>query len=156
MMSKNTWRRLGRDRSGAAAVELAAMLPLLFSMVFGAFDIGSGFAMKLALEQAAGRSAELATAPGTVSNSYANLSTEVASAYGKPYLTASAANWLECNGVKQGSFTVVCGAGQQRARYVSVVITAEYVPFFNYLGLLTGGGPNGGFITQGDAVVRIQ
>lgn len=152
----NLSRRLRRDRGGAAALELALMVPLLASMVFGAFDIARGFEMKLSLEQAAGRTAELATAPGTVSGSYANLNTEVAAAYGKPYRSAAVDNWLECNGVRQGSFTGICVVGQQTARYVSVRIDAEYVPYFNYLGLLKGSGPKGGFITQGDAVVRIQ
>ena len=148
--------KLRSDRRGSAAVELAVLTPLLASMLFSAIDIGNGFAMKLALEQAAGRTAELATAPGTVATSYAALAKEVATAYGKPYRSAVAENWLECGGAKQGSFTTVCTDGAQTARYVSIRIEAEYVPIFNYAGLLTGDGPNGGFITQGDAVVRIQ
>lgn len=148
--------RLRHDRLGSAAVEFALVTPVLASMLFTAIDIGSGFAMKLDLEQAAGRAAELATAPGTVATSYANLGAEAATAYGRPYRSAVAANWLECGGAKQGSFTNVCAAGTQSARYVSVRIEAEYVPIFNYAGLLKGDGPNGGFITQGDAVVRVQ
>jgi Flp pilus assembly protein TadG len=151
-----TLRRLRADRRGAVAMEMALMAPVLCSMLFTGIDIANGFAMKLALEQAAQRTAELATAPGTVAKSYANLQPEVIAAYGKPYVSATADNWLECGGTRQGSFTGVCAGGAATARYVAVTIRAEYVPYFNYGGLLKGGGTKGGFITQGDAVVRIQ
>ena len=145
-----------RDRRGSVAMELAIMAPVLCAMLFTGWDIGQGFAMKLDLEQAAGRTAELATAPGTVAATYANLTQEVIQAYGKPYHSAVVENWLECGGTKQGSFSTVCPEGTQIVRYVSVRIDAEFVPYFNYGGLLSGSGPNGGFITRGDAVVRIQ
>ncbi|GGE17514.1 hypothetical protein GCM10011529_25010 [Polymorphobacter glacialis] len=148
--------RLGRDCRGAAAVELALIAPMVSVLVFSAIDLGSAYAQKLDLEQAAGRAAELATAPGTVSGTYANLRQEVIAAYGRTYRAANVDNWLECNGVRASSWTAICPAGQQISRYVSVAISAEYVPHFGYGGLLHGGGENGGFITTGDAVVRIQ
>lgn len=156
MISYPTLRRMRADRRGSAVMELAVLAPVLCSMLFTGVDIGNGFAMKLELEQAAQRTVELATAPGTVAKSYANLTPEVIAAYGKPYLSAKADNWLECGGTKQGSFTAVCAGGVSTARYVAVTITAEFVPYFNYGGLLKGNGAKGGFITQGDAVVRIQ
>nr|WP_310522568.1 TadE/TadG family type IV pilus assembly protein [Polymorphobacter sp.] len=152
----NRLRDLRRDRSGSTALELALMSPFLCALLFSAIDLANGFAMKLALEAAAGRTAELATAPGTVSGSYANLNAEVVSAYGKPYKSANVDNWLECNAVRNASFTGICAPSQQTARYVAVNISAEYVPYFNYGGLLTGSGVNGGFVAVGDATVRIQ
>lgn len=152
----STIAALQRDQRGATALELALLAPVLAAMLFGAMDLANGFAMKLALEQAAGRTAELATAPGTVSGSYANLNAEVVAAYGKPYETAAVDNWLECNSVRNGSFTGICPVGQQTARYVAIQISAEYVPYFNYGGLLRGNGPNRGFVAKGDATVRIQ
>jgi Flp pilus assembly protein TadG len=149
-------RALWRDRRGSVAMETAIIAPVLCAMLFTAWDVGRGFAMKLDLEQAAGRTAELATAPGTVAPTYANLNQEVVAAYGKPYQSAVVENWLECAGARQGSYNTVCPGGAQTARYVSVRIDAEWVPYFNYGGLLKGSGPNGGFITRGDAVVRIQ
>lgn len=156
MMRYSALRRLHADRRGSVAAELTLLVPVLASMLFTGIDLANAFAMKLDLEQAAQRTAELATAPGTVAKSYANLTPEVIAAYGKPYLSANADNWLECGGAKQGSFTAVCAGGASTARYVAVTITAEYVPYFNYGGLLKGNGAKGGFITQGDAVVRIQ
>jgi Flp pilus assembly protein TadG len=155
-MTRRILARLAGNRSGGAAAELALLLPVLVTMLFGSIDVANGFAMKLALEQAAGTAAELATAPGTVATSYAFLAEEAAAAYGKPYRTAVADAWLECGGARQGAFDVVCGPGLQTARYISIRIDAEYVPQFRFGGLITGEGPNGGFITQGDAVVRIQ
>lgn len=156
MMIPATFRRLRRNRQASAALELALAAPVLFAMAFGGIDIGRAYGMKLDLEQAAGRTAEMATAPGTVSGTYANLRNEVIAAYGKPYTTAVVDEWLECGSVRQGSFTGTCVPGAQIARYVSIYIEAEYVPIFNYGGLLSGKGPSGGLITRGDAVVRIQ
>jgi Flp pilus assembly protein TadG len=149
-------QRLRADRGGAAAMEIVLMLPLLCTMAFTAIDLARGFGMKLELEQAAQRGAELATAPGTVAKSYSNIGPEVAAAYKKPYSSVVVENSLECGGVKQSGFTGVCSGGAQIARYITVRITAEYVPQFDYGGLLHGSGLNGGFITTGDAVVRIQ
>jgi len=149
-------RALRRDRTGSAAVEVVLVSPVLCAMVLSAVDLANGFAMKLALEQAAGRTAELATAPGTVAQSYANLAEEVATAYGKSYQSAVVDNWLECGSARNASFNAVCPAGQATARYVSIRITTEFVPYFNYAGLLTGNGPNRGFMATGDAVVRVQ
>jgi Flp pilus assembly pilin Flp len=149
-------RTFRNDRRGNAAVELAIMAPLLAALLFGSVDLGGAFVTKLALEQAASRAAEMATAPGTVATSYTTLGAEAAAAYGKPYVSAVAESWLECGGVRQANFGTVCGAGAQTARYVSIRIVAEYDPIFDVFGLVGGEGPSGGYLPQGDAVVRIQ
>ena len=149
-------RGLWRDKAGSSALELALLAPLLCALMFGGIDLANGFAMKLALEQAAGRTAELATAPGTVSASYSNLQQEVASAYGNPYTAIAIDNWLECDNSRNTSFNGVCPVGQQTARYVSIAISAEYVPYFNYGGIFRGSGAKGGYVAKGDAVVRVQ
>ena len=149
-------RRLRRCRRGSAAAEMALVAPILAALLFGAFDVANGVAMKLALEEAAERTAELATAPGTVLTTYASFRNEVIAAYGSPYRTASVDNWLECNGTRNAAFNGTCPAGQQIARYMAIRIDAEYVPYFNLGGVFEGNGPNGGYITAGDAVVRIQ
>lgn len=152
----NRFGRLWRDRSGSSALEMALIAPILGVMVFGAMDIANGFAMKLALEQAAGRTIERAIGPGVVAQSYAGLLTEAAAAYTNPTTALVVDNWLECNGVRNASFDGSCATGQSTARYVSVSISGEYVPYFNVGGLFRGSGQNGGYITTGDAVVRIQ
>lgn len=148
--------RLARDRTGASAAEFALLAPLLASMIFGAIDLSLATSTILELEQAAGRTAELVTAPGTVALSYADLPAEARAAYGKDVDAAVGDNWLECDGVRQASFTGTCTAGQQTARYVSIRVTTEYVPIVGWGGLIAGNGPNNGFILTGDATVRVQ
>jgi Flp pilus assembly protein TadG len=149
-------RHLRADRSGASAVEFALIAGLLTSLLFGALDIYGAYAMNLALEQAAGRTAQLVTAPGTVALSYANLPNEATSAYGEPVESVATKNWLECDGVAQPSFTGSCSTTAQTARYVSIILTDEYVPIMGWGRLMSGHGPNNGLMLTGDAVVRIQ
>lgn len=149
-------RALAGDRTGASAMEFVLVAPFLGGLLFAAMDFGLAFTQKLALEQAAGRVAELVTAPGTVAMSYSNLSSEATTAYGKPVTSAVMDNWLECDSQRQSSFTGSCPVTQQTARYVSVVIKAEYVPIASWGGLIKGSGPNNGFPITGDATVRIQ
>ncbi|WP_310498111.1 pilus assembly protein [Sandarakinorhabdus sp.] len=147
---------LARSRSGGAAAELALMAPVLGSMLFVAMDLGSAFNTKLELEQAAQRALEMGIAPGTTGTSYTYLGPEATAAYGKPVVSSVATNWLECAGVKQASWGMICPAGQTYARYVNVVIKANYTPRFSFGGLLSGNGMNGAWVLTGDATVRIQ
>lgn len=149
-------RTLRRDRSGASAVEFVIVGAMLMAMLQGTMDMAFAYSTILKLEQAAGRAAELVRAPGTVALSYANLNNEAATAYGEPLSSVAVENWLECGGVRNNSFTGSCGSNQQVSRYVSVRLTDEYLPMFNWGGLLTGSGPNNGFVLTGDAVVRVQ
>lgn len=149
-------RALARDRTGASAMELLLITPVIGGMIFGAVDFGLAFTQKLALEQAAGRTAELVTAPGTVALSYANLPAEAKTAYGKSSATSTVDNWLECNGTRQSSFTGSCPITQQTARYVSIVISDDYVPIASWGGLIHGSGQKNGFRLTGDATVRVQ
>ncbi len=130
---------------------------LLMALVLGVADMAMATRAALKLEQAAGRAAEWATAPGTVALNYAAMGTEATAAYGKTPSTAPiVVTWLECDGVKAASFTSACGAGQQIARYASVTLGDEYMPLFRFGGLISGSGPKGGFMLTGDATVRIQ
>jgi Flp pilus assembly protein TadG len=150
--------RLRASRRGAAGAEMALIAPVLAGMMFVGMDLGFGFWEKLQLEQAAQRSIELALAPGTTgTGNYSYLDAEVRAAYGKTVQSVTVDNWLECNGARQANWNSFCPAGQTFARYVSVVIRAEYVPQFAFGGLLRrGSGPNGGYVLTGDAAVRLQ
>jgi hypothetical protein len=149
-------RALAADRSGNSAFELIIVTPVLMGMMLGATDLALAFSQRVSLEQAAGRTAEMVTAPGTVALSYSNLPAEATAAYGHPIESANADNWLECDGARQSSFTGSCPTTQQTARYIAISISAEYVPIFAWGGLLKGRGPNNGFVLTGDATVRVQ
>jgi Flp pilus assembly protein TadG len=143
-------RRIGRDRAGGAAVEMALVVPLMLGLIGGTFDFARGFSAKLDLVAAASRTAELATAPGQVRTDYSYLATEAVAAAGRDDAVAAIDWWLECNGVRRNDVTV-CPSGQAYARYVSVEIDATYSPVLGLGGYLVGVIP-----IQGSAEVRIQ
>lgn len=156
MMGVASMLQIAKCRSGASAAEFALLAPLIASMIFGAIDLSLATSTILNLEQAAGRTAELVTAPGTVALSYANLPAEARAAYGEAVTAVISDNWLECDGARQPSFTGSCPVNTQTARYVSIGLTTEYVPIVSWGGLITGNGPNNGFVLTGDATVRVQ
>ncbi len=65
-LSKGSRRRpvRVRSRTGAAVVEAAITLPLLFVMVFGAIELSNGIFLKQSLTVAAYEGARTATRPG--------------------------------------------------------------------------------------------
>ncbi len=145
------------DRRGSSALELVFLGGLMMALMLGFTDMAMATRSALKLEQAAARAAEWATAPGTVALNYAAMGSEAQAAYGKPLATTpTVTTWLECNGIKAASFTSVCPAGQQIARYAQVAIEDEYMPMFKFGGFLQGSGANGGFKLTGNATVRIQ
>jgi hypothetical protein len=157
MLSLSLMARLRGCRRGAAGAEMVLIAPVLATILFVGMDVGLAFSQKLQLEQAAQRGVELALAPGTIgTGSFTHLDPEVRAAYGKPLHTVAVDNWLECNGVRQNNWNSFCPAGQTFARFVSVRLQAEYVPQYDFGGILAGDGDNGGYILTGDAAVRLQ
>lgn len=144
-------QRLASDRSGAAAVEAALVLPLMIVLLFAAVDFAVGFSARMNLVAAAARTAELATGVGQVRADYSFLQAEAESAAARPDAVATVNTWLECDGVVQGPINGLCPAGQAFARYVSVTIQARYTPIFGIGGFLGSSVPIGG-----SATVRIQ
>jgi hypothetical protein len=154
---RNSGCALRDDRRGSSAMELVILGGVLMALMLGFTDMAMATRSALKLEQAAARAAEWATAPGTVALNYSAMGSEAQSAYGEPLSALpKVTTWLECDGVKAASFTSVCPAGQQIARYAQVAIEDEYMPMFDFGGLLQGNGANGGFKLNGDATVRIQ
>ena len=146
-------RKLQRNCGGAAALEAAIIIPMLAFALFAVFDIAMGFSAKLKFVQAAGRTAELATAPGTVGSDYSYLGPEAATASGQPQSNVTIDSWLECNGARQTSMAVICDNTQQIARYVSVQITGNYNATFNFGSFF---GVTGTVPIMGSATVRLQ
>lgn len=147
--------RLRRDCRGAAAMELVLIAPVVAGILYAALDFSKAWMMRLNLEQAAQGAMSAAVAQRGVQTSYDYVLAEARAAYGQPLRTATLDNWLECDGVRQGSLTANCN-GAQRARYVSILLTAEYVPAFGWGVFFNGSTANNGFIVGGDATVRLQ
>lgn len=131
-MVTGSLRALCGNRRGSTALEAALVLPMLGLAMFAVLDIAMGFSAKLKLVQAASRTVELATAPGTVGSDYTYLQGEAATASGQPVANVTVSNWLECGTVRQANTTVICGSGAQISRYVSVRITGVYTSKFRF------------------------
>jgi Flp pilus assembly protein TadG len=143
---------LAQSRHGGAAAEFALVLPVVAGMILGALDFSHAWTTRLALEQAAQAGIELVAARKGVASSYTYALAEAQTRWGKPLTSSTVDSWLECGGVKQSSLTSSCGT-TQRARYVSIRLTAQYVPMMNLDALLGGAGT---VTVVGDAAVRVQ
>ena len=154
------FRRWRRDQTGTSVVELALVMPFLFITLAGVIDCARLISTKLKLQQAAERTAELATAgmmskmlPASdqvASTAFGSLQTEAATAANVPTSSVTVTYWLECDGTKQGDFNAICSSGQQVVRFTSISIAKTYVPSFPWLFSSTG------IALAGSASVRIQ
>ena len=154
-MAGSLFRRLRGDDSGASVVEFALFIPVFSVMVMGVSDVAMGYSTKLQIEQAAYRALEK-VALGTVTN-YQTLRDEVAASDGSGGIQASNVtvdNWLECNRVRQASYTGTCTTGQDTARYVSVTVNWSYTPQFEYGPLV--GNSSGVVPITASASLRVQ
>lgn len=153
-------RSLARDARGTSAIELAFVAPLIILLILAVVDFSLAFAEKLDLEQAAARTVERATSAGLMGSNYDYLKPEAVAASGEPLAHVTLDQWLECDGTRKASFSDSCTTGQQIARYVSIAITGEYEPLFNYsyFAALYGGTSRSkaNIPISGDAVVRVQ
>lgn len=149
-------RIVRHERRGSAAVEMALVTPILTLLLFAGIDLARGFSARLDLEQAASRAIEFALIRGPVNADYAYVQNEAMAASGQPAGNVLVTNWLECNAVRNASFTASCPTGQQTARYVSVFISKTYVPIFGWMGLTINSAAGGNIVIEGDAVVRVQ
>jgi Flp pilus assembly protein TadG len=155
-------RNLVASLRGAATLELALTAPMIAAAAVGAFDLMNGFAVKLDLEQAAQRATDLALVKRPVGDSDADiayLKNEVAAAASPRAVTTKVDVYLTCDGVRQVSYSTVCGVGQSYARYVSISTSSAYEPIFDYdmiasvVGWKTIGSS---FTVHGSSSVRVQ
>jgi Flp pilus assembly protein TadG len=123
-------RRLGGDERGVSMLEFGLFLPILALIILGTMDMAKGLAVKFALEQATHRTIELASLSGRAKADYSYLATEARTAADVPAANVQISNWLECNNVRQPSYSGTCPSGQQSAKYVSVQIHKDYTPMF--------------------------
>ena len=140
----------GRDARGVSTVELALIIPILMVVLAGSVDVARLISAKLRLQQAAERTAEMASAGKVGSTAFTSLQAEAATAANVPATQVTVTYWLECDGTKQTSFDGTCSSGQQVARFASISIASSYTPSFSWL--LQGGS----IALTGRASVRVQ
>jgi Flp pilus assembly protein TadG len=143
-----------RDAHGVSTVELALIIPILMVVMAGSIDVARLISTKLRLQQAAERSAELASAGQVGGTAFTSLQTEAATAANVPATQVTVTYWLECDGTAQTSFDGTCSSGQQVARFASISIASSYKPSFSWLLHSTGG--DGSIAVTGRASVRVQ
>jgi Flp pilus assembly protein TadG len=147
-------RRLRRHQRGTSVIELALLSPILIAILAGSVDCARLISTKLRFQQAAERTAELATAGNIASAAFTSLQAEAASAANVPATNVTVDYWLECDGTRQSAFDGTCSAGQQVGRYASIAITGSYTPSFSWV--LRAVGTSGAMPVSGKASVRVQ
>lgn len=150
MLARIKW---GEAR-GTSTVELALVCPILMVMLAGLVDCARLISTELRLQQAAERTAEMATAGSIASAAFTSLQAEAASAASVPASQVTVSYWLECDGTRQTSFDGTCNTGQQVGRFASISIAGSYTPSFAWL--LRSAGANGSVPLTGRASVRVQ
>jgi Flp pilus assembly protein TadG len=148
----------GQCERGISFVELAMVLPFLLMLVVGTADVALGYAGKLALEQAAQRTTDLALARRPNDGNVDYLVQEAATASGQPTGNITVEAFLECGGLRQSTFTATCTTGFP-ARVISVRIIENRKLLFDYGKLTAVFGrrlmPNQ-VVLSGDSTVRVS
>ncbi|MXP41498.1 hypothetical protein GRI75_07555 [Altererythrobacter soli] len=150
--------RLGirSDTAGVAVTELALVLPVLLLLLLGMIDVSRMFAARLALEQAAQRTTDLALArPPSSSDTF--LRDEAMAVAGVPAENVTVELILECNGTPQSDYSTSCPEGAFTGRYASVSIVKQAEPIFDWTSLSQVLGLElSPTVVSGDSLVRLQ
>lgn len=146
--------RLARCVRATSTVELALISPILAVALAGSVDCARLVSAKLSLQQAAERTAELATAGSVGSAAFTSLQSEAATAAKVSTANVTVTYWLECDGVRQSLFDGTCATGQQVGRFASIAITSSYKPSFAWL--LRSVGTDSAIPISASASVRVQ
>jgi Flp pilus assembly protein TadG len=126
--------RVAGDQSGAAAVELALLAPVLTLMMVSVIDIGLGVYRKMQVEDAAQVGAQYAMRNGFDANAISNA---VISATNFSSITASPAPVQFCgcatgSGISTLSCGTTCPGGAVAGTYTTVSAQATYSSLLNY------------------------
>ncbi len=153
-------RKLYRDCSGVAFVELALAAPLMALIFLGMVDLSVIVSTRIDLEQAAQRTTDYALAKRPTSTNVSYLVNEAATASGRPASDIRVDLILECDGTPIGTFNSSCTAGQVQKRFVSVEIDQAVSTGFNWRGMaaMFDGNtiPYAPTTVTGDSIVRLQ
>ena len=157
-------RKLARDRSGTATIELALCAPILAMMVIGVSDVSIAYGKKLELEQAAQRAMEKVAQTTGEATPEDTIKKEAVCQYNgndssgtcimtAPITTANVtvAYVLKCDGIVT-AYNLDCTSTQTELRYITTVVTDTYTPMFN---LHFGTNSEGTYHLAGKAGVRV-
>lgn len=171
-------RRLQLDERGTGLLEMAVLAPMLALLTVGIIDLSQGMSRRMdlhsavhrTLEKTAARRFKLVVSSGQVDTSF--MKADAAAAAGVPVEEVTVTAWLECDGVKQPSFTSDCPAPADPealcsspapppeakceailARYVAVRIDTHYFPT---LGRVVVADIDGKVPLFAEAAVRVQ
>ncbi|MCL6697977.1 pilus assembly protein [Sphingomonas sp. NSE70-1] len=157
-------RKLARERSGTATIELALCAPILATMVIGVTDISIAYGKKLELEQAAQRAMEKVMQTTGKETPEDTIKIEAVCQYngtdsGGTCLTApittdnvTVTYSLTCDGTSVPDFASDCAEGQLEIRYITASVTDTYEPMFD---LHFGTASDGKYHMAGEAGVRV-
>ena len=123
-------RKLARDRSGTATIELALCAPILATMVIGVSDISIAYGKKLELEQAAQRAMEKVMQTTGTTTPEGTIKAEAAAQAGVAEDDVTVTYRLECDGAKVDDFSTKCADDEIEARYLQVTVNGIYTPMF--------------------------
>lgn len=151
-------RSILANDEGVALIELALILPILLLLIMGTIDLSRLVAAGLDLEQAAQRTTDFALAKRPRNSDGTYLKNEAVAASGVAPADVTVDIFLECNGVRQSTFSAICPSGQSRARFVSVAIVSEVEPTFDWAGFSSflGFQLPATVTIRGDSIVRFQ
>ena len=144
--------RLGRDRSGAAAVELGLVSSMLIGILIPMYDLGSAAYTQMRVQDAAEAGAQYALTHGYSSPAI----TTAAQAATSLAANVTAAPSQACNCITSNTIgTAVacasnCADGSKAGTYVTVGTTTSYSMLMSYPGLTNP------MTLTGTAVVRIN
>ncbi|HUZ74673.1 MAG TPA: TadE/TadG family type IV pilus assembly protein [Stellaceae bacterium] len=151
--SRGFLTRLGRDRAGVAAVELALIAPVLTALVIPMVDLGIGAYDKMRIQNAAEAGAQyaLANASSYDASSIQSAATNATSLSGITATVGETCNCITGSAIGTAvSCTTTCADGSKPGTYVSVSTNMSYSLLLSYPGL-TNPMP-----LNGRAMVRIQ
>jgi Flp pilus assembly protein TadG len=151
-----TLRRLCHDARGTSFVEMGMLAPFFALLALGTVDASRAVSEKMRLQQAASRSIEMVSAGGLDSDAFTGLQAEAAAAAGVSTGQVTTDSWLECDRVRQPSFSGECLSTEEIGRYVSVAINSNYTPWFASSLAGIGYDVSRAITLQGKASVRLQ
>ena len=130
---RNLLQRLNSDERGVSAVEFGFLAPILATLILGIIDLSGALSERFTLQQAVNRSLEIVQANRIAINAqtgtpdYSFLRQEVATAAKVPAGNVTLAQWLECDGVRQGSYEGACtNNNADTARYLELRVTKDF------------------------------
>jgi Flp pilus assembly protein TadG len=145
-------RRLRRDRSGVAALELGLVASILVGILIPTFDLGMGAYQKMRVQDAAEAGAQYALTNGFSVPAITSAAQNATTLGAGVTVTASEA----CNCITGGAIgsSVACGSscadGSTAGTYVTVATQATYTLLVSYPGLTSP------MTLNGSAIVRIN